>query len=289
MWLLRFLKSNVLYILWFAFYFTIAWVLFGGNLQSLIIVSGIYAVSMGIALSPIGEVLLRILQGCREPKTEQERKYLLPLFEEVLEDAREVHSSLNKGIKIYIIDAMYVNAFAIGRKTVSVTRGALNTFSQEQLKGLIAHELGHMTYGHTKAMLLTTIGNLLFTLIVLILRIIVNIADGITDIVMQINVAGMVFKFISLVTKIMFEASVFLFMNLGELILSFNSRVNEYEADKFAYKIGYGKQLTSAMYILQKISMGGKVKLTERLKASHPHIAKRIGRLEELENVAFEE
>ena len=289
MWLLRFLKSNVFYLLWFLFYFGIAWLIFGANRQSLMIVSIIYGVSMTIALSPLGEVLLRFTHGCRPPSTEEERKYLLPLFEEVCEDAREINKSLNMGLKIYVMDEMYVNAFTIGRKTIAVTRGALNTFNKEELKGIIAHELGHMTHGHTKALLLTYIGNVLFTAIVQALRLGVKIVDALIDITLSISIMALVFKFLSLILNAFFEISVFLFVWIGDLILSLNRRSNEYMADKFAYQIGLGKQLISAMYVLQKISMGGKVKLSEKLKATHPHMTKRIGRLEQLEAEGFEE
>jgi len=118
MWFIRFLRSNVFYILWFLLYFGFAWVIFGGNLNSFIIVSIIYGVSMTVALSPIGEVILRFFEGCRPPATEEEKSYILPLFDEVYQNAKETNPSLNNGIKIYIMDAMYVNAFAIGRKTV---------------------------------------------------------------------------------------------------------------------------------------------------------------------------
>ena len=52
----------------------------------------------------------------------------------------------------------------------------------------------------------------------------------------------------------------------------------------FAYEIGFGKELTAVMYLLQKVTITTKVKLSVKLKASHPHIASRIRRLEQLEN-----
>ena len=74
------------------------------------------------------------------------------------------------------------------------------------------------------------------------------------------------------------------FINVSEIILALNSRTNEIQADTFAYEIGYGRELISAMYLLQKISLDSNLRLSERLKASHPHIAYRIEQLESLEN-----
>ena len=90
--------------------------------------------------------------------------------------------------------------------------------------------------------------------------------------------------FISFIVRLIFEIGTFLFINAGELLLSINSKTNELQADKFAHMSGYGRELISALYILQKISLHGKVRLMQRLKATHPHIAYRIQCLERLEN-----
>lgn len=282
MWLLRFLKSNILYIFWFLLYFSIAWFILGEDWNAFYIATAIYGISITISLCPIGEVILRLIENCRRPATEQEKAYLLPLFEEVYQSAKELHPNLNSGIHIYIMDAMYVNAFAIGRKTVAITKGALETFTRDELKGIIAHELGHISYGHTKALLLTVIGNFFFSVIVWVLRLILSIAEWLSDVLAVFNILGIVFRFIAFIVRIVFEVSVFIFVNAGELLLSLNSRANEVQADKFAFDSGYGKELISALYLLQKMSINTKVKLSEKLKASHPHLAYRIEFLERL-------
>ena len=286
---LRFLKSNILYIIWFATYFTIAWFIFGANAKSFAIVSVIYSISMITALSPVGEILLRGMQGCRLPVTEQEKNYLLPLFEEVYENAKQENPSLNRGIKIYVMDEMYVNAFAVGRKTIAVTRGALSTFTRDELKGILAHELGHMTFGHTKALLLSCIGNILFTFIIFVLRLALNILQVISGVTAHFNVIGAIIAIPTFIVKLIFEMSIFVFINAGEMFLSINSRVNEFEADKFAYTIGFGKELTDSLYLLQKISMNAKMTLSQKMKSSHPHTASRIQNLERLENMAYQQ
>ena len=73
--MLKFIGSNIAYILWFIIYFTIAWVvtiiIIDAVLMSFFIVLLIYTVSVAVALSPIGELLLTASHGCREPATEQ--------------------------------------------------------------------------------------------------------------------------------------------------------------------------------------------------------------------------
>ena len=287
MWLGRFLKSNVIYIIWFAFYFTIAYIIalliFGEYWQSFWVVAVIYAVSISVALSPIGEAILRFSEGCKPPRTEQDRNYLVPIFQEVFEDAKAVNPKLNSGMKIYITDALYVNAFAVGRQTIAVTRGALATFNRDELKGLIAHEIGHMAYGHTKALLLNFIGNFLFTVIVFVSRLLLKITEIATTALAFINIVGIAMRIIAFFFRAFFEISLFLFVNIGAILLSLNSRTNELEADKFAFRIGYGQELIATLYILQKISLNAKMKFSERLKASHPHTTDRIAQLERFE------
>lgn len=53
-------------------------------------------------------------------------------------------------------------------------------------------------------------------------------------------------------------------------------------ADRFAYEIGFGNNLVESLYLLQGMRMSDKSKLVNKLKASHPHIAKRIGTIERL-------
>lgn len=283
----RFLKANAIYVIWFCIYFTFAWWVLGANWNSALIVSIIYAISIGIALSPIGECILRFTEGCKPLQTKEETEYLLPLFEEVYQGAMEQFPDLNREIQIYITDAMYVNAFAVGRKTVAVTRGAVATFSREELKGVIAHELGHMLHGHTKALLITTVGNLIFTAIIFGIRIILHIAKLLCSITTKFTMVGWIFVFISFLLGLALDLSIFLFVNFGQMILSENSRANEYQADQFAHEIGYGENLIKALYLLQKTVFQGKLSLSERLKASHPHLSERISRLESLEEQAY--
>jgi len=148
---------------------------------------------------------------------------------------------------------------------------------EEELKGIIAHEIGHIVRGHTIALLLTVVGNGIFTVIMIVNQIAANIfiimaglfRNGFIQIIMRLSAMAL-------------NIFVILFMFLTQVILSVNSRKNEYEADYFAYETGYGENLVEALYILHNTSMGRKMKLRDRLRSSHPHLTKRIARLEEI-------
>lgn len=279
---MKFIKSNWVYLLWFIVYFTIAWLMLGGTFESFVIVAIFYAISISLALSPVGEFLLRLFEGARKLETNEEKEYLQPLFEEVYQNALEKNPKLNKKIKLYIIDAMFVNAFAMGRKTIAVTRGAVETFTQEELKGILAHEFGHMSYGHTKALLLSVIGNLMFSIFVIIAKIALLVIEFITLAFSETPAGTLIARFTVFIMRFSFDISIIMFLYIGQIILSINSRNNEYQADEFAYKIGYGEQLISGLYLLKKISITQKPTLMEKMTSSHPHIAKRIARLENM-------
>lgn len=184
---------------------------------------------------------------------------------------------LSNYIKSAISDTMMVNAFAIGRNTIAVTAGAIQTLTPDQIKGIMAHEVGHIANGHTKALLLNVVGNGIFTIFVMFFRLVLAILQTLSQLF-----KGGLFYLIFTISKALFNTAFIVFMYLGQIILAINSRENEYQADSFALEIGYGEELVSALYLLQKISMNYQPTLSERLKSSHPHIAKRIHRLEQI-------
>lgn len=282
--MLKKLAKNYVYIIWIVLYFTIAWYLLGADWNSFILVFFLYGISILIALSPVGEALLRFIEKVRPIRTKEEKEYLLPIFEEVYENAKEKDEKLNDNIKLYIIDNMYVNAFAIGRKTIAVTMGAIQTFTQDELKGIIAHEFGHLSNGDTKALLLSTIGNGIFTILIFILKIILLI----TDIIFSLTKIPFLNIF-TIIAEFIFDIGVILFSYISQILLSINSRQNELWADTFAFDIGYGEELVSSLYILQKISLPQNLSILDRLRASHPNTARRIEQLENLFDAENEE
>ena len=281
---IKFVKPNCLYMIWFVLYFTIAWYILGADLHSFTFVLVIYGGSVAIALSPMGEYVLRLIKNYRRPSTQQEKEYLLPLFEEVLENAKQIDPKLSDNISILIMDDMFVNSLAAGRRTIAVTRGAIATFTADELKGILAHELGHISHGHTKAVMLTTVGNLLFTGLVWLLKMIFVIAELILRMVERFQIVFTILKFVTIFIRFMIDLSMIIFVHLSEIILALNSRANDIQADKFAYEVGYGKELISGLYVLQKISINAKTTLLDRIKAPHPHVSIRLEHLENLEN-----
>ena len=133
--LFLFWKNNPIYLVCSLLYYIISSLLLGGTVKSFLIVFIVYAVSLIIGFSPLGEKLLRLLNRIRSLETKRETEYLQPLFDEVYERAKEKYKKLKK-IEICVIDNMTVNAIALGRRTIAVTKGAIQTFTEDELKAV---------------------------------------------------------------------------------------------------------------------------------------------------------
>lgn len=285
----EFLLKHITYIFWFCLYVLLSSLLldsfdFISTGAAFAISLVLYSFSTLIATF-IGEEILKLIHGVRPAETKTEKDYLFPIFEAVYEDAKSMYPNLPH-IKPFIIDSLTVNAFAIGNHTIAVTKGALNTFSEEELEGVIAHEIAHIHYGDTKVKMLNQIGNGFFSLYIIIVNIVFSVIDlffHFDDPDMK-HTGGLLRAFILLI-RLFLTVSVNLLLFVGNILLAGNSRKNELRADKFAHEIGHGKGLTDALYILQDMSLGDKLRFVERMQESHPRVSMRIGRLEKLEGV----
>ncbi len=83
-------------------------------------------------------IFLFLHSRARRPILEDER--LERVFREVAQRA-----NCDPSIHLLIEEEMSVSAYAIGRHTVVLSKGMLKLMTEQELKGIIAHELGHLT------------------------------------------------------------------------------------------------------------------------------------------------
>ena len=238
----------------------------------------ILLVSIGLALL-FGDMILRTLESIRPIETEEEKEYLIPLFEELCEEVKEAFPKMKK-TRLYIIDNQAVNAKAVGLRTIAVTQGAIRTFSREELKAILAHEIGHIYYGNSMAIMLNTIGNGIFSVFILLFRFILLVLDFLQA-PFEHQTKGIIHIILDFIGWIITSLQ-FVFLFVGNLILMGNSRGAEYKADEFAYMAGYGMELKQGLYMLQKMTLTDQLKIVERMQASHPRVSRRIMKLEQL-------
>ena len=269
------LKSNSVLIGFYVFYLIMLAVIFKESFPIILVLHGI---GIFIALTPIGEAIMRLINHTKKIQIQSDKDYLIPLFEEVYEQARLKNEKLSKNITLFMSNDMVPNAFACASNTVCVTKGAMNTFSREELQGVLAHELGHISNHDTKVSMVFLIGNFLLIGFAMIFNFIFWCAGVVVSILGGNN---LVLRFVKWFKKIVSQIG----SMLVSAIFALNSRNCERGADKFAYDIGYGLELKSALSILKTLDTGGDMSLMERIYASHPDIDVRIALLEKLEEL----
>lgn len=267
------LHSNYVLVTFYVIYLILLGIIFKESFPILLVLHGI---AILIALTPIGESIMRMINHTKKIKLAKDKEYLLPLFEEVYEQAKQQNSKLSQNITLFINDDITPNAFACASNTVCVTKGAMNTFTREELQGVLAHELGHISNNDTKISMVFLIGNFLLMGFALVFNFIFWCAGVIVSI---LGGNTFVLRFVKWFKKIISEIGSMLIA----AIFALNSRTCEKGADRFAYQIGYGNELKSALELLKTVDTSGDMTLMERIYASHPDMDTRIALLEELE------
>ena len=268
----RHILSNWPYIFWFAFYFFLSVLIFGASIDSLKVVAVIYAVSLVAAFLPVTEAVVRFFSGVRSLKTSHEKERLIPIFDEVYEKARQTNPHIFKGIRLYINNSMDVNAFAFGKKTLVITRGATELLSDDCLYGIMAHEFGHFSNFDTMVLLVSTVGNIIMSTILKLILWIVNLLHRYAKARYDSNIIKIIYSLIAFI----YSAIVF----IGDVILMSVSRKHEYLADEFAYRSGYGDELIGVLTELDAIMMSEPKGVMDILRRTHPSLPCRIAKLE---------
>lgn len=234
----------------------------------------VYIASLAIALSPVGEWVLRIQTGAKTIERNDHLNRLEPLFQEVLTKARKLNPSIPEDVKLFMSDDQEPNAFATGRKTVCLTQGLLN-YSDAQIKAVFAHELGHLGNKDTDLILLVVIGNFIVTISFILFRVLFNITGIMTSLINK--------SIGTLITTVLLDGVLVFFMwawtKLGVALVMHSSRQNEYSADEFAFELGYGDNLCSVLDTFHGSTSKG---LWANLASSHPESNTRIARLQGL-------
>lgn len=283
LWILTYIAFNIIFI--WAFLSGFSW-----NANALLRSLILYSISLGIALSPIGEWMLRLQTGCKKIKRKDHLEIINPIFEEAYVAAKTVTPNLPNNIKLYINPSNIPNAFAAGRKTVCITRGLLK-MPKEQIRAILGHEFGHIAHRDTYLLQAVIIGNFFVTAIVFIIKAFVWVATTIGQIdgfANSSSVGGYLQFILSSFAKILSLVGISVFMwlwtRLGMLMIRKSSRENEFEADRFSASCGYKTDLIAAFETLADLSDDDSEPkgLFRQLCATHPDFDSRIAYLQDM-------
>lgn len=280
-----FKKANTGVIIWLVLNILLITALFSGGFsswQGALMGIAIYALSMVIALSPIGEWILRLQTGCKKIKDQEILNRMMPIFQEVYAKAKEINPELPEKVKLFMSNDDDPNAFATGRKTVCITRGLLR-YSDEHIKGVLAHEFGHLAHKDTDIILVVSVGNLITTTIFVIIRVFANITMGIASFIAALNdnIGGAIASIFIFLGRIIADVILVLLMRawtqLGVWLCMLSSRKNEFLADEYAHNLGYGRYLREVLESFGTARSGKG--LFAALASSHPETADRVDKL----------
>lgn len=264
----------------------------------------LYAIFLFAMLSPMGENYLRFSNGCGKIKRREDLSQLTPIFTTVLSKARELDPSIPEDIQLFINPSKDPNAFALGRKTVCVTRGILDpqNASQAELEAVLAHEFGHIAHKDTDVLILLTAGNIIVDLFFKFLRFIVLVLSWVSAVLMgaagaamnnSADAMGGLGYGIGRLFGFILEKLIGLWYWFSDVCVMRASRKDEFKADEFSFNCGYGNELCSFLDRLEKRSHAdedqGPTDFFAFLRASHPPVDERITHMQEMGATYYDE
>ena len=220
--------------------------------------------------------VLTPLLGARVPTAEE-----LAVIEPLWRDLAQANDLPPDRFVVRVLDSDELNAFACGGHLVVVTSFALRDLSEAELSGVLAHELSHHLGLHTVAL---TLGHWLSLPVVLLARIgffLQNVARAATDSFASHSAAltalGRVTAGVLTAVSWVFLAALYASDALANVV----GHTSEFEADRRAVRMGYGRPLAEALR--RVIALGGGRRALgwrERLAMSHPPARTRVARIE---------
>ncbi len=235
------------------------------------------AIAFGVArfmVSKGGEWLLRLIAPARK-MSQREKEKVKHALHLVQEKAKEKFNFEINDLHLFTIDSPLINAFAMSRNILAVTRGALDTLDTEDLAGLIAHEHGHFYYKDSEklainlGLLVMAEGLLYVNAILMLLKSKLSQIHGLVAMVMLIPfVLALMFKYVG-------SIGIWVY-NITYPMLS---RKQEYRADMFACELGFGKGMLTVLETIQGYEYKEN-NFSSKVTQTHPDTALRIDEID---------
>jgi heat shock protein HtpX len=231
-------------------------------MDSILIACGIVAVLAVISISLAGEYLARLQFGCRKP-TGMEAETFEPALQRVWERIGEYYSARKCVVPIgrpavYMSNNKIPNACAVGSHTVILTAGLLGSASDEELEGLLGHEISHLIHGdamkRSVACTLNIAGNFASKILLFLIAVMGAIGRTVEEIFFgRDKDGGSVVPLLFAGIALVFKLALWVVQKLQEWGLSTGWRSEEFRADVFAASLGFGPGLASFLSRMQYI------------------------------------
>ena len=205
---------------------------------------------------------------CKRPRGEE-----AALLEEALVRVCRAAGLHEDDFELYVCQSKDYNAFAVGDNNIAVTRPLLTVMPVSYLAGILAHEVGHIRHNDTLILYLcnamSSFGNLVlrfYSFITLVL--------GLLSFIPLLGIVTGILSWVFLIQIYLFQ---FLLQLPLQLAHQFNSRQDEYAADRYACEMGLGLELYNGLMLLA--SGQKKLSFWQRLTSDHPDTDKRLAKI----------
>lgn len=241
------------------------------------VVPAVWVVLGGLLFVPAIQVaVLSPLFGARKPDAEE-----LAIIRPIWRDLAARANLPQYRYVVRVIDSDDLNAFACGGHLVIVTSFAVEELTPRELSGVLAHELSHHLGWHTAAL---TVGHWLSLPVLLLARFgfyLQNVARAATDSFASHSAAltalGRVVAALLTGASWLFLAALYASDALSNIV----GHGSEFEADRRAVRMGYGRDLADALRVVIQLGGGARaVGWKARLGTSHPPARTRVARIE---------
>ena len=246
---------------------------------SLLISFGIYLGLGCVAISPVGEWILRVFCGARAIQREDWNRKVSNALNDVYNAVEQKDTCISSDIKLYYIYSPIQTSLSFGRKTICLSSALLES-SERTIRAYIAHELGHIQAADSIMFLLANIGNFPWILLGSILRL---FSRGLRffSLFNRFRFMGFLLFVFSLILYIP-RCVIWIYLTVTRLIVSIGNRRKEYEADAFCVMLGFGRELRAALLSSDIDAQTNSRDLWQSMIASHPGAYDRVGRIDKM-------
>jgi Zn-dependent protease with chaperone function len=225
---------------------------------------------------PAQRVLLQRLIGARTPTSTERAK---------IEGAWAVVAQRNhirpSQFVLAVADSSDLNAFATGGHLMVVSSWAVDNLPEDELTGVLAHELSHHLGMHTVAL---TVSQWLTVPIVLLARVgysLQNVAEAAGDTIRSRSngaaIAGQTLAGVLTIASWLFLAAITAAQYIGNAV----GKGAEFAADLRAVEMGFGKPLLRSLRRVAETGGGERpTNWRDRLVSAHPPVRTRIARID---------
>ncbi len=229
---------------------------------------------------PVQRFFFVRLLGARQP-SDIERAHLEPAWKVV-----EQQVGIRPGrFVLSVADIDDINAFACGGHMLVVSSFAIEHLTEDELTGVLAHELSHHLGGHTVAL---TVAQWMSMPILGLARLGIRMRDIGMSVAKRLEDEYATFKLIGWIINIVLTSlsrllliGFLLSQSLGEIV----GRSAEFQADRRAHAMGFGRELRYALTrVIHRTPANEPTRLLSRVLLSHPPAIDRVARLDAMLN-----